>query len=265
VAFATPPVVTHALAVAPCDYIQSVVYHHDVVPRASLANFEQLRQEMLSQNWESMIETELKSNKAFELAIKARKSLEDALTDGGIWVSGERATRAIASAWAGARAAIPAKLGGTPQESASVGAAVGSGVETARSVVEDEGGKESGSKADDVGESGGAAGTHSEGGDSGSGKGKPEGEEAAGQSEEKQGYIPRLYAPGELLYLRTTPGESAEAPVKYQLIRATPQEQRFERIILSVDMVNHHRATSYIEAIEGVARGLGIEIPAHPT
>lgn len=101
---------------------------------------------------------------------------------------------------------LQAKLGGTPQESASVGAAVGSGVETARSVVEDEGGKESGSKADDVGESGGAAGTHSEGGDSGSGKGKPEGEEAAGQSEEKQGYIPRLYAPGELLYLRTTPG-----------------------------------------------------------
>lgn len=58
-AFATPPVVTHALAVAPCDYIQSVVYHHDVVPRASLANFERLRQEMLSQNWESIVENEV--------------------------------------------------------------------------------------------------------------------------------------------------------------------------------------------------------------
>ena len=61
VAFATPPVVTRALAVEACGYIQSVVYHHDVVPRASLAGFEGLRQEMLATQWEQRLQTEVPS------------------------------------------------------------------------------------------------------------------------------------------------------------------------------------------------------------
>ncbi len=52
--------VTHALAVAACAYIQSVVYQHDVVPRASLAGFEQLRQEMIDTQWEQKIQSDVR-------------------------------------------------------------------------------------------------------------------------------------------------------------------------------------------------------------
>lgn len=49
---------------------------------------------------------QLKSSKAVELALKARSSLDDTLSEVGIQASGEKASRTLASAWAGARAAI---------------------------------------------------------------------------------------------------------------------------------------------------------------
>lgn len=35
-------------------------------------------------------------------------------------------------------------------------------------------------------------------------------------------------------------------------MRAEPPEQRFRRIVLNEHMVDHHRCTNYIAAIEGV-------------
>lgn len=40
------------LALGCQEYITTVVYQHDVIPRASLAGFEALRQEMLATQWE---------------------------------------------------------------------------------------------------------------------------------------------------------------------------------------------------------------------
>lgn len=59
VAFAPPPVVTHRLAVGCSAFVQSVVHRHDVVPRASLASFERLRQEMLATRWEDRMQSEV--------------------------------------------------------------------------------------------------------------------------------------------------------------------------------------------------------------
>lgn len=231
VAFAPPPVVTHHLAVSCSSYVQSVVHRHDVVPRASLASFERLRQEMLATRWEDRIQSELKSNRAVELAIKARSSLDETLNEVGIRESSEKASQALASAWAGARAAIQSRLGVDPSESATLGAAVGAGVNSARSATE-------------------AAAVDTDGDSSGhsSGSGRGGGESA----------IPHLYAPGELLYLCCERGSNGREP---RLLRADPASQRFSRIVLCSDMVSHHRATSYIRAIESVAQGMGIHLP----
>ncbi len=44
-----------------CDYVTTVVHHHDVVPRASLASFEALRQEMLETQWEDNLTADVRS------------------------------------------------------------------------------------------------------------------------------------------------------------------------------------------------------------
>ena len=51
ITFAAPPVVTTELALGCCGYITSVVCQDDLVPRASLANFEDLRKEITACNW----------------------------------------------------------------------------------------------------------------------------------------------------------------------------------------------------------------------
>ncbi len=75
-------------------------------------------------------------------------------------------------------------------EAASVGAAVGSSVESARTAAEDAQGG-SGAAGRSGGSGGGADG--SKGGSSSGAVGR-------------QAHIPHLYAPGELLYLRSAPG-----------------------------------------------------------
>jgi hypothetical protein len=47
------------LALGCQDYITTVVYQHDVIPRASLAGFEALRQEMLATQWEESLTAEV--------------------------------------------------------------------------------------------------------------------------------------------------------------------------------------------------------------
>ena len=42
-----------------CDYVTTVVYQHDVIPRASLASFEALRREMLATQWEDNLTSEV--------------------------------------------------------------------------------------------------------------------------------------------------------------------------------------------------------------
>lgn len=49
------------LAVGCGEYVTTVVYQHDVIPRASLAGFEALRQEMLSTDWEENLTAEVRT------------------------------------------------------------------------------------------------------------------------------------------------------------------------------------------------------------
>ena len=49
------------LALGCQDYITTVVYQHDVIPRASLAGFEALRQEMLATQWEENLTADVSS------------------------------------------------------------------------------------------------------------------------------------------------------------------------------------------------------------
>ena len=48
------------LALGCQDYITTVVYQHDVIPRASLAGFEALRQEMVATQWEESLTAEVR-------------------------------------------------------------------------------------------------------------------------------------------------------------------------------------------------------------
>jgi hypothetical protein len=57
-----PPVLSLSLAHATQDYITTCVLDHDVVSRASLANFEQLRLEVLASGWwNSLVDPVVKS------------------------------------------------------------------------------------------------------------------------------------------------------------------------------------------------------------
>lgn len=51
------------LALGCSRYITTVVYQHDVIPRASLAGFEALRREMLATQWEENLTAEVSSVK----------------------------------------------------------------------------------------------------------------------------------------------------------------------------------------------------------
>ena len=60
ITFAAPPVVSKDLAMECSDYITSVVCQDDLVPRASLANFEDLRKEIISCNWEKELKIQVR-------------------------------------------------------------------------------------------------------------------------------------------------------------------------------------------------------------
>lgn len=236
VAFAPPPILTRDLAISCSSYVQSVVNRHDVVPRASLASFERLRQEMLATRWEDRFHSEFKSSKPVELALKARSSLDETLVEVGITEQSEKASRALASAWAGAKAAIQSRLGGDRSESASVGAAVGASVDAARSATE-------------------AAEESSQGVAN-----RSSSRIKSGSDSKEQAGIPHLYAPGEMLYLCSAEGSNGDRP---RLLKADPPDQRFSRIVLCSDMVTHHRATSYIRALEEIAQDVGSTVSPH--
>lgn len=53
------------LALGCQDYITTVVYQHDVIPRASLAGFEALRQEMLATQWEDNLTADVSTLSSF--------------------------------------------------------------------------------------------------------------------------------------------------------------------------------------------------------
>lgn len=231
VAFAPPPILTRDLALSCSSYVQSVVNRHDVVPRASLASFERLRQEMLATRWEDRFHSEFKSSKPVELALKARSSLDETLVEVGITEQSEKASRALASAWAGAKAAIQSRLGGDRSESAIVGAAMGASVDAARSATEAAEGSSQGTANRDSSRS-----------------------KSGMDSSKDQAGIPHLYAPGEMLYLCSSEGSNGD---RLQLLKADPPDQRFSRIVLCSDMVTHHRATSYIRALEEIAQDVG--------
>lgn len=58
-----PPVLSLPLARASADYITALTLGHDVVARASIANFEQLRLEVLTSGWwEEMVDPVVKSD-----------------------------------------------------------------------------------------------------------------------------------------------------------------------------------------------------------
>lgn len=52
------------------------------------------------------LDVQFGAKRALELATNARASLEDALEDAGIKAGSEQATRAVVSAWAGAKGAV---------------------------------------------------------------------------------------------------------------------------------------------------------------
>ena len=61
VTIAAPPVVSSQVATSCSGYVVGVVCQDDLIPRASLANFEDLRKEIIACNWSEKLKAEVRA------------------------------------------------------------------------------------------------------------------------------------------------------------------------------------------------------------
>lgn len=63
---AAPPLVSRDAATHCSGYVTGVVCQDDLVPRASLANFEDLRKEIIACNWSEKLKSEVRAGTSLE-------------------------------------------------------------------------------------------------------------------------------------------------------------------------------------------------------
>ncbi|GMH35958.1 hypothetical protein BSKO_03826 [Bryopsis sp. KO-2023] len=81
VGIATPPVLSRDQAISCKDQVVTLVMENDVVARASIANFEQLRKEVQSSGWEEKVKrgVEAKLKEAFDVPESVKKTVSEQL------------------------------------------------------------------------------------------------------------------------------------------------------------------------------------------
>ncbi|KAK9817785.1 hypothetical protein WJX72_002124 [[Myrmecia] bisecta] len=248
---ATPPVVTRELALAAQDYITTVVCQHDVIARACMATFEDIRQEVAKINWADDLKDQVLGKRLQELATNTTNAISsnygvvaqhvaEVAEKAGVTEATEKVVNGVVEAWekvtAEAQSAPEAgrKLLGRgkleleelpPPDQQKVKSEVkGKLQEQAAASEQDVLRLEEGLKDP---------------------QGLSDGE--VEHLEEAVGFKPppRMYAPGRLLFIKRT-GDGDEA--KYTIIQGRP-DQRFERIILHSSMLSDHLCSTYIASL----------------